>query len=151
MTRSTALHLIPLLPPFLIILVSIWTSFIFYEQGEADIQAPLFFGGGLAMIWRLKRSSPMNRIIRWVYLMTFSGFIIERSLPHAVKINAQWIDLEHSTSLLACGISLHLIGLIGWIIGRTQRSQLRSTHPSQEPQRSDVFNTSSMHNKHSDS
>ena len=48
--------------------------------------------------------------------MIFSIFMIERSLPHAVWKTPNWVDVAYSPSLLVCGFSVYLIGLISWFI-----------------------------------
>ena len=113
----------PLLPPLTILLVSLWTSYIFQSQGEADAHAPLFFGLGLAIIWRLRKPRLFNRLTRWIYLIALSVFIAERSLPHSVWVKQEWVEAEYTKSLLICSISLYLIGILTWLIDRGQHAQ----------------------------
>lgn len=122
LNHSSTAHTASFIPSALILFVSAWTALLFQSQGEADVHAPAFFGLGLAMCWRLRRPRFLNQMTRWIYLSVFSVFIIERSLPHPVWIQRQWVDVASSKSLVLCGVSLYLIGVLTWFIDRRQRS-----------------------------
>ena len=132
MTKSLSIDQIkkirPLIPSVLALIYGLWASSIFHFQGEADAQAPVFFGLGIAIFWRLRRPGVINGIIRWSALVTFSIFTIERSLPHAVWRAPDWVDVAYSPSLFICGVTVHLVGLLSWFIDHALRQE-ETSHP----------------------
>ena len=67
-------------------LIGLTASYLFWSQGEADAYAPTLMGLGLALLWRLRTPYWWNAISRWLYLMLFALFLIERAPSHSVFI-----------------------------------------------------------------
>ena len=107
-------------------LIGLTASYLFWSQGEADAYAPTLMGLGLALLWRLRTPYWWNAISRWLYLMLFALFLIERAPSHSVFIEGSWVEVSLSPGLYLCGASCLFVGISAWLI---QASLESSTKP----------------------
>ena len=112
-------------PSITAILIGATSSYLFWSQGEADAYAPLLMGLGLALLWRLRNPSWWNAISRWLYLILFALFLIERAPAHSVFIDESWIEVSLSPGLYLCGVSCLFVGISAWLIQASAESPAR--------------------------
>lgn len=97
-------------------LTGLTASYLFWSQGEADAYAPTLMGLGLALLWRLRNPHWWNAISRWLYLIIFALFLIERAPSHSVFIEGNWVEVSLSPGLYLCGISCFFVGISAWLL-----------------------------------
>lgn len=120
--QRTWIETVHISPSLLLVLVSLEASALFWIRGEADFHAPLIFGLGLMLFWRMRRGV-LSLLLYWGGVISLSALLLERSGAHPVLDQHVWVHVETSPALIACALSLPMIAL-----GK------RNAHPKSTPE-----------------
>ena len=91
---------------------SIVASVLFWQHGEIDPQTPALLGLGLWILWRVEHGGFVRRFLSSIYTLGLTGILFDRSMPHSIYKDGQWIAVEWSWELVLCSLGCLCAGLL---------------------------------------